>query len=830
MDVTSLLNTSSAAAAAAAAANRNSHQRSESLDQTPTPSATGGTTATNTAVPTPSPERTPPRRTSSSQSPNRNRTPWDAGGYSLPLTLDTKLIQTPSTARPAFYSESPTDGLASASPKSPKHKFSDSRSSLSSYTSSSNNSQSHSRISSLSTVSEFQPLGTLMTENSLDPRLPTTETFDMSVLSKAAPIIGVVQPPSPVTARPHHDEPTSPSSGKVSPKTVERRPGSPSDAAMMGRGLERIGEGDSDFGPLLRPESPPTRSHKRAVSAPDFAPLPTIGQHSIGSIPESSNPSGLTGQSSDAPILDGTIKCMYIENCDTNSQPRKAISHIFGRNKLCTRLIPNYVWVHFCRKHYQRSRYRNAQEYAKLQCELVLKQIARVQAWSDENKNQGKAGVVQDWSLTVRKREQKRLDDKTKKRRFQDDDLEDMDNFNDHAVALGTAVPQWLLEKTATGYSTAEIEAVVQQLKVEMDENRIAQIPDIEILPNITTDTSEESKAKAYPKRKPSTGNTHKRSHSMGVALRAAHEPFPMTRRVSQPNTGYWATPDFVSPVEKRPRIDGEYEDFYARGVTDRVIPTIGRRMGPLAHRPAFSNIRENQTEDRFYDERQPGAPPAAYNFGMASGPHGPLPAPTPQRVGGPHMTEHLELNQAAVAYHDGRTSRPSHQRSYSDVSAFNQTQQMTYRPSSSQGYPLNNTNFAAPYPYDTAAPMQYTAEYQNPYVAAATQGPPGYYDEMPARQPHYPPPQFYQQAAAPQPAPMGNAPRHMRHQSTPNAMRPMQMTRTLSGQGMNNSPMQTQYEAPAPSYHHVRHQSYAAPRSSMPRVDEDRDVYPARH
>ncbi|KAK8128824.1 NADH-ubiquinone oxidoreductase 49 kDa subunit [Apiospora sp. TS-2023a] len=48
--------------------------------------------------------------------------------------------------------------------------------------------------------------------------------------------------------------------------------------------------------------------------------------------------------------MSADIKCMYMESCDTGSQPRKAISHIFGRNKLCTRMIPDQVWVHFCRK------------------------------------------------------------------------------------------------------------------------------------------------------------------------------------------------------------------------------------------------------------------------------------------------------------------------------------------------------------------------------------------------------------------------------------------------------------------------------------------------
>jgi hypothetical protein len=227
MDVTSLLNSSSAA---------QQLQRRDSVDQTPTPSATGGTTASSTAVPTPSPERTPSRRTSGSRSPNRNRTPWDAGGYSLPLTLDTKSIHTPSTAKPAFYSESPTDALTSASPKSPKHKFSDSRSSLSSYTSSSNNSVSHSRISSLSTVSEFQPLATLITEISLDNRMPT-DAMD-GTTSKSSTVLGA-DPPSPTPGRAQGDD--SSSSGddrEPSPSDIGRvhRPGSPSDAVMIKRG------------------------------------------------------------------------------------------------------------------------------------------------------------------------------------------------------------------------------------------------------------------------------------------------------------------------------------------------------------------------------------------------------------------------------------------------------------------------------------------------------------------------------------------------------------------------------------------------------------------
>jgi hypothetical protein len=217
MDVTSLLNTSAAAAAAAKL------ERSDSMDRASTPSATSDSTAYSTAVPTPSPEHTPAWRSSStSRSPIRSRTPWDAGGYSLPLSLDVKSIHSSSSARPAFYNDSNFDSLAPGSPKSPKHKFSDSRSSFSSYVSSSNNSVSHSRISSLSTVGELQPLTTLLAE------LPPLDTQKKPSHLKC-PVLGDVQPPSPAPRQMTHMD------SAVNPADIDR-PRSPSDAVMIKRG------------------------------------------------------------------------------------------------------------------------------------------------------------------------------------------------------------------------------------------------------------------------------------------------------------------------------------------------------------------------------------------------------------------------------------------------------------------------------------------------------------------------------------------------------------------------------------------------------------------
>lgn len=219
MDVTSMLNSSAAAAAA-------SREQAGSAGPTPTPSVIEGTTAYSSLVPTPSPEKTPPRRTSVSRGSNRSRTPWDAGGYSLGLTLDTKTTQT--AARPVPHSESPID---SASPESLRHKFSDSHSSLSSYTSSAN-SGTHSRFSSMSTVSGFQ-MGAAMAD------MQTLDASACENLDSAVSRMSVMD-----TVRSKRDGGFSPSMIAEEPSMVDAgRPGSPSDAMLMSRGsqgLERM--------------------------------------------------------------------------------------------------------------------------------------------------------------------------------------------------------------------------------------------------------------------------------------------------------------------------------------------------------------------------------------------------------------------------------------------------------------------------------------------------------------------------------------------------------------------------------------------------------------
>ena len=76
----------------------------------------------------------------------------------------------------------------------------------------------------------------------------------------------------------------------------------------------------------------------------------------------------------------GSNKCEFDPDCQLKSEDRKVVSHFFGRNKSCTRRIPDDLFAPFCRKHYQRSRYRKVSPFGLVQMELVEKTLERMQA------------------------------------------------------------------------------------------------------------------------------------------------------------------------------------------------------------------------------------------------------------------------------------------------------------------------------------------------------------------------------------------------------------------------------------------------------------------
>lgn len=109
----------------------------------------------------------------------------------------------------------------------------------------------------------------------------------------------------------------------------------------------------------------------------------------------------MTEHSSEArsPETEGPQCFFACSDCSTDSSHhRKVISHIFGRNKSCTTSIPSSVWVHYCRKHYQRARYRADSQWALTQCDLAMKTIDNMELW----------GGVESFDMVLRRREMNR--------------------------------------------------------------------------------------------------------------------------------------------------------------------------------------------------------------------------------------------------------------------------------------------------------------------------------------------------------------------------------------------------------------------------------------
>lgn len=95
-------------------------------------------------------------------------------------------------------------------------------------------------------------------------------------------------------------------------------------------------------------------------------------------------------------------KCVAVSTCVANSgDHRKVVSHIFGRNKACTRDLPNDLWIFWCRKHYQRFKYRaeDSENWHIIQLGLVRNQLQTFEDW----------GQVRCWTITLRKAEQDAL-------------------------------------------------------------------------------------------------------------------------------------------------------------------------------------------------------------------------------------------------------------------------------------------------------------------------------------------------------------------------------------------------------------------------------------
>lgn len=272
--------------------------------------------------------------------------------------------------------------------------------------------------------------------------------------------------------------------------------------------------------------------------ASDIIPLIQQGRNMGGEVPLDASSVRPTTPQEEEP------RCMFVDDCQTGSQLRKAISHLFGRNKACTLRIPKHVWVYYCRKHYQRIRYRNAKTYPLNQMHLVKMQITRLQEWSENNRRQRSGPYIRLWTLTLRKREQNRLDKEGGPADEGDDDALE--------AQTGSAAPEWVIHRLGTGYSTEQMLEVAERLYQEIKDEILTRVPEIEFLPDIVESDGGGIAKLIRTRKNIRTVATETQSRSPKRKISEVADAVIQSRFTSfnQHDTG-----DFESPSRKRIRV-----------------------------------------------------------------------------------------------------------------------------------------------------------------------------------------------------------------------------------------------------------------------------------
>ena len=165
-------------------------------------------------------------------------------------------------------------------------------------------------------------------------------------------------------------------------------------------------------------------------------------------------------------------KCVAVSTCVANSgDHRKVVSHIFGRNKACTRELPNNLWIFWCRKHYQRFKYRNEddQKWHTVQLGLVRQQLDAFEDW----------GEIRSWTIALRKAEQDTLTKENK-------------NGVAYTNHVSSCWERFLIPYLGMNKTFAQVRRVLEDIQREFNEpeylnrdKKLKTFPGVEFLPNV---------------------------------------------------------------------------------------------------------------------------------------------------------------------------------------------------------------------------------------------------------------------------------------------------------------------------------------------------------
>ncbi|KAL8774580.1 MAG: hypothetical protein Q9209_000953 [Squamulea sp. 1 TL-2023] len=200
--------------------------------------------------------------------------------------------------------------------------------------------------------------------------------------------------------------------------------------------------------------------------------------------------------------------------CTLNSgDHRKVTSHIFGRNKRQTHQIPQGCWLRYCRKHYQRQKYRRPSDWFETQLLLVDAQLDRLEEW----------GGVIDWTIQLRKKEREAVDEELK-----------YEAVHGCLPSGPLSRERFLLRYLGKNKTFAEVREVVNIINEECDRTKNNELPSFEFLPRI------DERRNPRPRR--------------GIARRGARAP--VQRAATTPTTFRLATDGSgqLTKIETKPR------------------------------------------------------------------------------------------------------------------------------------------------------------------------------------------------------------------------------------------------------------------------------------
>ena len=145
-----------------------------------------------------------------------------------------------------------------------------------------------------------------------------------------------------------------------------------------------------------------------------------------------------------------------------SSTDRKVISHLFGRNKVCTRQIPEDLFEKIPRKRYQRLRYIES-KWAFRQLEFLRAQLKKMEKW----------GGVRSWAIELKA---------AIKTQIEQEDAKVAGSSSGNSCA-----ERFLLPHLGSGKSFRRvylaIDAIEEDLNGRVEKNR--RFPGVEFLPNI---------------------------------------------------------------------------------------------------------------------------------------------------------------------------------------------------------------------------------------------------------------------------------------------------------------------------------------------------------